>query len=55
MAIVNKKRAEDAAKLEAEASPDVMKDKSMRQKDRKNKQGTKAGKNYNQNGTSQVR
>ncbi|XP_050725167.1 squamous cell carcinoma antigen recognized by T-cells 3-like [Eriocheir sinensis] len=54
MAIVNKKRAEDAAKLEAETAPeDARKGKGVKQKDRRSKQGGRDGRDYNQNGTSQ--
>ena len=54
MVIVNKKRDEDAAKLEA--SPDNEKRRDTKQRQKKNKQGNKAVpmKEYNQNGSSQV-
>uniref|UniRef100_A0A0P4WF69 RRM domain-containing protein n=1 Tax=Scylla olivacea TaxID=85551 RepID=A0A0P4WF69_SCYOL len=55
MVIVNKKRAEDAAKLEVAASPDNEKGKSVKEKRKKNKEGNKdvPMKEHNQNGSSQ--
>ncbi|KAG0710360.1 Squamous cell carcinoma antigen recognized by T-cells 3 [Chionoecetes opilio] len=55
MVIVNKKRGEDAAKFEAEGTPDIEKSRATRQKQRNSKQGNKIVpvKEYNKNGTSQ--
>lgn len=50
MNIVNKKRAEDAARLEAETSSDNEKSKGVKQKHKKNKQSSRE---HNQNGSSQ--
>ncbi|MPC15935.1 Squamous cell carcinoma antigen recognized by T-cells 3 [Portunus trituberculatus] len=55
MVIVNKKRAEDAAKLEAAASPDSGKGKGAKDKRKKNREGNRVVpvKEYDQNGSPQ--